>query len=469
MKHTPKLSAVLWRSLVAALAAALFVSMEAWAVYRQPVDLVTESGEEIPRKSISFTTPSGAEVPVEEDEDNPNRVWLVFPGDEGEEGKLEIGLGEDGETSEIDVPKGDDGRPIEVNIDTLIAILVPAVSLIEDVPDTELPEDSSITEDPEITEESEVTEETTTEETEVTEETEGVEETEVTEEETVTETEEPVSEETENGVETEGTETSVEDGPYVHDISENLQPINVGPREQVGTKSAGRKVLEGAAGAALGSLLGGRGNRSSSRSSEPRTKRDPTRKLDFIEGAHAETEGVVGIRGMWDKKGNLLISTEIDKSKDKGTFQYVYLVDEDGRQMGPSELIIYKLWRKVKLTVSWTKSTYVDGALVSRSSGGWSRSWTEALGLFTRGADAEGERPPGFWQLAGYGRAHAGLRRVGTVFDVTQETFGDLGNVHVIVHVTRPSQDPVMTAPYGFSMSLDETGNPVFTALSPAA
>jgi|GEM_PF-4677735 len=379
----------------------------AWAIYRQQVELTSQTGEEIPKTSISFAAESGEEVAIEEDEDDPNIFWLVFPGDRSSGGALTIERAEG--PVEIAVPDAGLGEKVVIDLDTA------SVSIAQqDYGQSNEPSQSDIAETDAV--------------------------------------DSPA-----DGTDIAEVSETVEEAHQPYDISQNLEPIEIGPRSEVGTKSVGKKVLEGAAGKALGGLLGGGGSRGSSRSSEPKTKRDPTRKDDPISAINAETGAGIGVRTKWTDDG-LLVSTNIDESDDRGTFHYVYLVDENGRELAPSNIEIYKIWRKTTLTVSWTRSEYVDGALVSQTSGGWTESWTDDLGLFTRGDDSSGEQAPGIWQMAGYGRAHAGLRRIGATFALTPEEFAALGKVHLIVHITRPSQDPVITAPFAMSVAMDPAG-----------
>ena len=250
-------------------------------------------------------------------------------------------------------------------------------------------------------------------------------------------------------------------------VSELAQPINVGPKEDVGTKSAGKKVASGIM-KSVGGLFGGGSSSRNSSSQEPKTKRDPARKAEETVITDPVTGLSVEVRTRWVEDG-LLISTNIDKHKDKGTFQYVFLADQYGNQLPPARYEVYKIWVKHTLTVSWTKSTYVDGGLVSQESGGWSESWIEDLGTFKRRVDFSGvaQLPP-IWALMGYDRAHAGVRRLGTIFQMTPETLAQAGAVAVIIHITQPKMDPVMTTPFALRLSLDSEGNVLTSPMTTA-
>ncbi len=230
-------------------------------------------------------------------------------------------------------------------------------------------------------------------------------------------------------------------------LLEAAQPINVGPKDEVGTKSAGDKIAGGVL-KSVGGLFGGGGSsQRSSSTSGPKTKKDPARKMDEAVISDPASGVACEVRTRWTDDG-LLVSTHIDKHSDKGTFQTVYLMDEYGNQLPASKIEVYKIWAKHTLTVSWTKSSYVDGNLVSQESGGWVESWTEDLGTFKRRVGAEGYATiPPIWALSGYDRAPAGVRRVGTYFQLTPEAFQQARKLYLVIHITMPKMDPVMTTP----------------------
>lgn len=236
-------------------------------------------------------------------------------------------------------------------------------------------------------------------------------------------------------------------------LLEAMQPIEVGPKDDVGTKGAGEKIAGGVAKTVLGGLFGGGGG---GKSPEPDTKRDPVRKTDpaVCTGQASGVEGEV--RTGWADDG-FLVSTEISEHDDKGTFQAIFLVDEYGNVLPPARFEVYKLWAKHTLTVSWTQSTYVDGQLVSQETGGWSESWLEDLGTFKRRTGAR-DFPP-IWALMGYDRAHAGVRRLGAVFKITPEQLAAAGRVWIVAHVTMPKMDPVMTTPLVAEIVPGENGD----------
>lgn len=245
-----------------------------------------------------------------------------------------------------------------------------------------------------------------------------------------------------------------EDAP-VTTLADSLQPVVIGERSKVGKESLGSKVGKKLIGGALGGLLGGRG-RGGGRSDGPETRRDPTRKLDYVEFDKPEVDIRAGARAGWTDDG-LLVSTRIDDHGEKGTFHSVYLESCDGRRLYPKRIELYDLWAEAKLTVSWTRTTYVDGQIVSQESGGWSETWTEKLGRFTRGEEPKA----GIWQLAGFSRAHAGIQQMGAYFNLDPAELAELGHLALISHITRPEQDPVITEPFNWLVSGDNPERPV--------
>ncbi len=94
-----------------------FITGAAWAIYGQPVQIIGEDADEIPVQSISFITPDGTEIPVEEDGDDDDGAFLIlFPGDRSTGGRLIISL--PGGDRIIEVPPVAPGRDLIVDLDT---------------------------------------------------------------------------------------------------------------------------------------------------------------------------------------------------------------------------------------------------------------------------------------------------------------------------------------------------------------
>lgn len=241
----------------------------------------------------------------------------------------------------------------------------------------------------------------------------------------------------------------------------SFTPIEIGPREEVGKESLGSKAARKAVGGVIGGLLGS-GSRGGSAPKGPRTRRDPTRRLDYVESEKREPEITVGARTRWTDDG-LLVSTRISDHEEKGTYHSVYLQSCDGRRLYPRRIEVYDLWAEHSLSVSWTRTAYVDGQVVNRESGGWSDSWSEFLG---RHSVDEAELP-GIWQMYGYDRAHSGIQQLGAYFNLDPEQLAESGDLALIAHVTRPEQDPVITEPFDWVISGENPEQPTIVAPEP--
>jgi hypothetical protein len=102
------------------------------------------------------------------------------------------------------------------------------------------------------------------------------------------------------------------------------------------------------------------------------------------------------------------------------------------------------MWGEWKLTVSWTRDTYVDGELVKHEAGGWAQQ-----GKFTiPGMASTASAPDGLWKRLGFSNASHGARKVALQYKLPAGG----GPVDAIIHVTRPSTDPVTTVPFALRM-----------------
>lgn len=219
-------------------------------------------------------------------------------------------------------------------------------------------------------------------------------------------------------------------------------PIEIGPRDEVGKETLGRKAARKAVSGLLGRVLGG-GDRRGSAQEGPRTRRDPTRRDDYLRIEKPETGINVGARARWTDDG-LVASTRISDHDEKGTYHSVYLQSCDGRRLYPRRLEVYDLWAEHSLSVSWSRTRYSGGQVISRESGGWSDSWTEHLASH----EVDQSALPAIWQMHGYSRAHSGIQQLGAYFNLDPEQLAEMGDLALIAHVTRPEQDPVTTEPF---------------------
>lgn len=242
------------------------------------------------------------------------------------------------------------------------------------------------------------------------------------------------------------------DSPAAHDS------INVGPNNEVGSSANFReKAKKKVAGAAIGAVanligLGGGGSR---KPDGPPTYKDPIKKKqktrirdkkakrDFYSGASFTPDG-------------LLVSSDIKKAPGKGTFHTIYLENGQGWRLAPIALFMYEIWRDWKLSVSWTRDTFVDGELVKHEEGGWTESWRE---LIARGEEViygEVFTAP-IWEQLGFTTAVSGARSLGTLFPVSPQMLANQ-DWNLVVHVSDPKQDPVTTVPYVFDVDIGNKG-----------
>ena len=78
------------------------------------------------------------------------------------------------------------------------------------------------------------------------------------------------------------------------------------------------------------------------------------------------------------------------------------------------------------------------------------------FGTFAAGPGEETPRIPAIWQQVGYDRAQAGVRQLGSYFDLSPEELGAMGEVALYAHITRPEQDPVITEAFNWLISAED-------------
>ena len=232
------------------------------------------------------------------------------------------------------------------------------------------------------------------------------------------------------------------------------QSIVVGANDDIGSsanfKEKTKKKVAGMASKALTGLLGIGGG--GGRSEGPVTYKDPVKNSRKLKLANKQDKREIRLGGTFTEDG-LLISTDIKKAPGKGTFHTVYLENQRGWRLQPIRLYLYEIWRDWKLSVSWTRDTYVDGELVKHEQGGWTEGWRE---LIAKGQETEYAQVP-IWQQLGFNTAVSGARSLGTLFPMTPEMLADEA-INLVIHVTQPKSDPVVTVPYVFTVSLDDKG-----------
>ncbi len=84
--------------------------------------------------------------------------------------------------------------------------------------------------------------------------------------------------------------------------------------------------------------------------------------------------------------------------------------------------------------------------MVSRESGGWSKAGEFNLPGTVSTADA----PDGIWKRLGFSNASHGARQI--IMQYALPAAAEPGPVDLIVHITRPEGDPVITVPFMMRM-----------------
>jgi YD repeat-containing protein len=223
------------------------------------------------------------------------------------------------------------------------------------------------------------------------------------------------------------------------------EAIQVGANSEVGSGARAVEKVKETAGGFLGGLIGDSmpfGIGGGGGSSEPETVNDPVpddKKQTFT----ASDGTAIKLGGMMTPEG-MLVSTDIESSPGDGTFQTIFLENSQGQRAGPVRYLVYEMYQDWSLTVSWTHDRYVDGQHVSHEEGGWSEGGTNFLGSFKVPQAGEG-----IWSQMGFGNGVKGIKSLGTMYPVMQEQLA-AAPMNVVVHVTRPKEDPVITTPFIF-------------------
>ncbi len=240
------------------------------------------------------------------------------------------------------------------------------------------------------------------------------------------------------------------------------ESIEIGANAEVGSsanfKEKAKKKVTGAAVGAVAKLIGIGGG--GGKSKGPTTYKDPikNKRKTRVRDKKAKRDFYAG--GAFTPDG-LLISSAIKKAPGKGTFHTVYIENERGWRLTPVALYMYEIWRDWKLSVSWTRDTYVDGELVKHEEGGWTESWRE---LIASGEETLYGRVPisPLWEQLGFNTAVSGARSLGTLFPVSPQMLSS-ETWNLVVHVSDPKKDPVVTVPYVFALDIDDDGKVIAT------
>ncbi len=221
-------------------------------------------------------------------------------------------------------------------------------------------------------------------------------------------------------------------------------PIIVGSKSDVGTTAYKKQKLQRAL---LGFIpkfgLGGEDE-------EPQTKRDRVLRSHKITLKDKPTKTKLTVGGKFIDDG-MLISSMIKKSPGDGTFQTIYLENSKGCRIYPIYYWIFSYWAESTLSVSWSSERYANNKQSQKED-----SWEE-LGRDHPGTaefmDDRSEGMMAIWEQMGFTMAANGVRSLGTIFPVDPAMLEDKP-VTLVVHITRPKEDPVITVPYVMQLSL---------------
>jgi len=234
------------------------------------------------------------------------------------------------------------------------------------------------------------------------------------------------------------------------------QAVLVGPNGEVGSGARLKEKAQDAVIGAVGGLLGLGGGGSNpfagggDASAGPENADDPIDDDDKVENTVGDVALAAGA-ALGDD--GLIVSTKIKDAPGNGTFQAVFLEDHQGRRIAPYRYAIYDLWAEWELTVSWTRDRWVDGQHVEHSEGSWTENWTEDLGRFSFLLPDQAQEA-GIWNKLGFDNASHGIQSLGSRFKVDAETL-KAGPVNLVIHVTRPENDPVDTVAIVYELSPD--------------
>lgn len=238
-------------------------------------------------------------------------------------------------------------------------------------------------------------------------------------------------------------------------------PIKIGPQLKFGSgaSNTAKDVAKGVLGGLIGGILGGGGGGGGpsgmgETADRPPLDTNPFRKMNTFTDSNTGT--AICLAGKQTEKG-VLIATGVEKGDGKPTIHSITLHrDDDCSIMMPDKYFLYELWANWWISVSWTRTTYVDNQAVKRESGGWSSSGSELIGRGVFAADQAGE--DSVWKHFGFDRATGGAKTVGAEF----QNLAKGGVVKLpdkaVVHITQPDKDPVTTVPFVFRVSQKTEG-----------
>lgn len=265
------------------------------------------------------------------------------------------------------------------------------------------------------------------------------------------------------------------------------QPVIIGPREKFGY---GDEQKTGEVGKAaigiLGGFLGGRGGGGRgggpfqggpSGADKPRLADDPIRdKQTFTD---AQTGTAIKVGGQYRPDGRLLVSVDVDKAEDKGVVHQATMERLQAQPDGscrtqvaePIEWQHYEIWEDWWAKIRIQRYESADGGPWRKTHDtGW-RDWDSGSRLLAGGMLPADQIPRTAWGSMGADRAFGGPRSAGAVFDPGQPlvTGRPAAGERLVVHVSRPGQDPVTTVPFVLYPTYGADGKVSYGNPAPAA
>lgn len=246
-----------------------------------------------------------------------------------------------------------------------------------------------------------------------------------------------------------------------------VKPVTIGPREKFGygdeqkageVGKAALSILGGFLGGGRGGGGGGGGGPfqgGPSGGDKPRLADDPIRdKQTFTDAA---TGTAIKVGGQYRPDGRLLVSVDVDKAEDKGVVHHATLErlvpQPDGscktQVAEPTEWLHYEIWEDWWAKIRIQRYESVDGGPWRKTHDtGW-RDWGSGSRLLESGTLSADQIPRTAWGSMGADRAFGGPRSAGALFDPGKPLVtGQPAPERLVVHVTRPGQDPVTTVPF---------------------
>ncbi|MGE0667793.1 MAG: hypothetical protein AB7O49_14660 [Sphingomonadales bacterium] len=228
---------------------------------------------------------------------------------------------------------------------------------------------------------------------------------------------------------------------------EKPKPIIVGSNGKVGSGARAKgKALSTLSGLAGGFLGGGGGGGGKGKDGPPLVKcKIKDKEMTLFTDPGTGISMKVGAKQTGD---TINVFAEVAKSPDNGTFQAAYMTPPGESPQVPQDVGICGLWGEWSLTVSWTKTTYVNGQKVSEESGGYSKAGNFSI----PGTVSSDAAPAGLWKQMGFSNASHGAKGIAMQYKAPAALAAGKP-VDMVIHVTRPGEDPVTTVPFVLKMS----------------